>query len=83
MEQKNKNEEKWRAEAIGKIAAESQIDVPDVLIDQELEKMMAEFEQNIAAMGLQLETYLENIKKSKSEIASAWKETAEKRLRKK
>jgi len=81
LEQKNKNEEKWRAEAIGKIAAESQIDVPDVLIDQELEKMMAEFEQNIAAMGLQLETYLENIKKSKSEIASAWKETAEKRVR--
>ena len=81
LEQKNKNEEKWRAEAIEKIAAESQIDVPDVLIDQELEKMMAEFEQNIAAMGLQLETYLENIKKSKSEISKGWKETAEKRVR--
>jgi trigger factor len=81
LEQKNKNEEKWRAEAIEKIAAESQIDVPDVLVDQELEKMMAEFEQNIAAMGLQLETYLENIKKSKSEISKGWKETAEKRVR--
>jgi len=80
MEQKNKNEEKWRAEAIGKIAAESQIDLPDILVEQELEKMMAEFEQNIATMGLQLETYLENIKKSKSEITKGWQENAEKRV---
>jgi trigger factor len=81
LEQQSKNKEKWRGEAIDKIAAESQIDVPDVLVDQEIEKMMAEFEQNIAAMGLQLETYLENIKKSKSEIAKGWKETAEKRVK--
>lgn len=81
QEQQNKNKEKWRAEAIEKIVAESQIDVPDVLVDQEIEKMMAEFEQNIATMGLQLETYLENIKKSKSEIAKGWKETAEKRVK--
>ena len=81
LEQQNKSKEKWRAEAIEKIAAESQIDVPDVLVDQEIEKMMAEFEQNIAAMGLQLETYLENIKKSKSEISKGWKETAQKRVK--
>jgi trigger factor len=81
LEEQNKNKEKWRAGAIEKISAESQIDVPDVLVDQELEKMMAEFEQNIATMGLQLETYLENIKKSKSEITKGWKETAEKRVR--
>jgi trigger factor len=81
LEQQNKNKEKWRAQAIEKIAAESHIDLPDMLVDQELEKMMAEFEQNIAAMGLQLETYLENIKKSKSEITKGWKETAEKRVK--
>lgn len=81
LEQQNKNKEKRRAEAIEKIATESQIDVPDVLVDQELEKMMAEFEQNIATMGLQLETYLENIKKSKSEITKGWEETAGKRVK--
>jgi trigger factor len=80
-EQKKKNEEKWRTEAIGKIAAGSEIDLPEVLVDQELEKMMAEFEQNISQMGLKLETYLENIKKSKSEIVKGWRETAEKRVR--
>jgi trigger factor len=81
LEQKHKGTEKWRAEAIEKIAAESQIEIPDALVEQELEKMMAEFEQNIAAMGLQLETYLENIKKSKSDITKGWKEAAGKRVR--
>lgn len=81
IEQKKKNEEKWRTEAIEKIAAESGIDLPEILVEQELEKMMAEFDQNIARMGLKLETYLENIKKSKSEITKGWRETAEKRVR--
>jgi len=81
MEHKKKNEEKWRATAIEKIAAESQIDLPEILIEQELEKMMAELEQNIAGMGLSLDAYLENIKKSKSELTKGWKETAEKRVR--
>ena len=81
MEHKKKNEEKWRAQVIEKIAAESQIDLPKILIDQELEKMMAELEQNISGMGLTLDAYLENIKKSKSEISKGWKETAEKRVR--
>lgn len=81
LEQKKKSNEQWRQEAIEKIAAASPIEIPDVLIEQELEKMMAEFEQNIAGMGLKLETYLENIKKSKSEITNAWKKTAEKRVK--
>jgi trigger factor len=81
LEQEKKNEEKWRAAVIERIATGSQINLPDILVEQELDKMMAEFEQNIAQMGLKLETYLENIKKSKSEIVKGWQETAEKRVR--
>ena len=42
---------------------------------------MAELEQNIAGMGLSIDAYLENIKKSKSDLTKSWKETAEKRVR--
>jgi trigger factor len=77
MEHKKKNEEQWRTAAIEKIAAESQIELPDILIEQETDKMMAELEQNISGMGLALDTYLENIKKSKSDLAKGWQETAE------
>jgi len=81
LEQKKKNEDKWRTEAIEKIANSNQMEIPEVLLEGELEKMMAEFEQNIAGMGLTLDTYLENIKKSRSEIRKGWKETAEKRVK--
>jgi trigger factor len=81
MEHKKKNEEKWRADTVEKIAAESQIDLPEILVEQELEKMMTELEQNIAGMGLALDAYLENIKKSKSELTKSWQEAAEKRVR--
>jgi FKBP-type peptidyl-prolyl cis-trans isomerase (trigger factor) len=43
--------------------------------------MMAELEQNIAGMGLSIDAYLENIKKSKSDLTEGWKETAKKRVR--
>ena len=62
MEQKKKNEEKWRQEVIEKIISDCQTEIPDVLIESELEKMMAEFEQNISGMGMKLDDYLENIK---------------------
>jgi trigger factor len=80
LEEENKNKEKWRTEAIEKIVASSTLELPEILVEQEIEKMMAEFEQNIASMGLQMETYLDNIKKSKSEISKGWKETAQKRV---
>jgi trigger factor len=81
LERKKESEDKWRLEVIEKIIAESHIELPDILVEQELDKMMAEFEQNVAAMGLKLETYLENvIKKSKSEIRESWSEAAEKRV---
>jgi trigger factor len=81
LEQKKKSDEKRRTEIIEKIAAESQIDLPDILIEQETDKMMAELEQNISGMGLALDAYLENIKKSKSDLTKGWQETAEKRVR--
>ena len=81
IERKKRSEEKWRTDAVEKIASESEIELPEILVEQELEKMMAEFEQNIATMGLKLETYLENIKKSKIEIVKTWQEAAEKRVR--
>ncbi|MDD3487218.1 MAG: trigger factor [Candidatus Moranbacteria bacterium] len=81
LEQEKKESEKWRTETIEKIAGESKIELPDILIDQELEKMLGEMEQNIASMGMDLETYLGNIKKSKDELVEGWKDTAEKRVR--
>ena len=81
MEQKKKNEEKRRQDILEKIISECQIEIPDVLLESELEKMMAEFEQNIAGMGMKLDDYFTSIKKTRDEVRKGWKETAEKRVK--
>jgi trigger factor len=81
MEQKKKNEAKWQNEVIEKITSECQMEIPDVLLDAELEKMLAEFEGNIAGMGMNLDQYLENIKKTREEIKKDWEESAAKRIK--
>jgi len=81
MEKEKKDQEKWRAEAIEEIVKGSQMEIPDVLLEGELDKMMAEFEQNIAQMGMTMETYLTNLKKTKEELQKDWQEPAEKRVK--
>ncbi len=80
-EQEKKNWDKWRTRAIEEIIKSSQMEVPDTLIDSELDKMLAEFEQNISQMGTNLDSYLENIKKTKEDLKKDWQETAEKRVK--
>lgn len=66
------------AETIAKKAA---IDVPDALIESELEKMLREFEGNIAKMGMEFEKYLEHLKKTKDDFKKEWRGDAEKRVK--
>lgn len=81
MERKKKNEEKRRQEILEKVISEFQSEIPEVLIKNELEKMMAEFEQNIAGMGMKLDDYFRSIKKTQDEVRVGWKENAEKRVK--
>jgi trigger factor len=80
-EQKKKSEVKWQNDVIEKITADCQIEIPDVLLNAELDKMMGEFEQNISGMGMTLDQYLENIKKSREELRKDWEEAAMKRVK--
>ncbi|MDD5489850.1 MAG: trigger factor [Candidatus Moranbacteria bacterium] len=81
MEQKKKSEEKRRQEILEKIISECQTEIPDVLLESELEKMMAEFEQNIAGMGMKLDDYFTSIKKTRDVVRKGWMESAEKRVK--
>ncbi len=80
-EKEKKNQEKWRTEAIEEIVKSSQMEIPDILVNGELDKMMVEFEQNIAQMGMAMETYLSNLKKSKEDLQKDWQEPAAKRVK--
>ena len=64
-----------------KITSECGVEIPDVLLSAELDKMLAEFEQNIAGMGMNLNQYLEGVKKTRDELKKDWSDSAEKRIK--
>lgn len=70
-----------RMEIIGKIAEKARMEVPDVLIEREVEKMFQDLEARLAGSGLTLETYLEHLKKTRDELGNDWRGEAEKRVR--
>lgn len=80
-EKKKKSKAEWQNTAVEEITRECPLEIPDVLLESELDKMLAEFEQNISGMGMKLDQYLENIKKTRDEIRKDWKRAAEKRIK--
>jgi len=81
IEKKKKDETKWQNDVIEKITSECGVEIPDVLLSAELDKMLAEFEQNIAGMGMNLNQYLEGVKKTRDELKKDWSDSAEKRIK--
>jgi len=78
-EKENKAQQKKRMEILEGIIAKTKIVVPKILIESELDKMSAQFEGDIARMGLKFDEYLKHIKKTKEDLRKEWEKDAEKR----
>ena len=79
-EKEHKNKEKKRIEIINGVIKETKIELPEILIDAELRKMIAEMNDNISRMGLNFEKYLEQIKKTEDDLKKEWRADAENRV---
>jgi FKBP-type peptidyl-prolyl cis-trans isomerase (trigger factor) len=73
--------EKRRIKLLEKLIEETQVKLPQVLIDSELNRMFAQFEGDIANMGLKIEDYLKHIKKTPEDLRKDWLADAEKRAK--
>lgn len=80
-EKEAKESERLRLEIADKIASESDIDLPQVLVDAELDKMVAELKQGIENMGMKWEEYLAQIKKSEDDLRKDWLDQAARRVK--
>lgn len=78
-EKEYKAKEKKRIETIENIRRETKIDLPEVLVENELERMVHEFSAELARAGQTLEKYLSEIKKTEEDIKKEWKEKATER----
>lgn len=59
----------------------TKLTLPRILIDSELNKMMAQFQSDISRMGVSFDDYLKKIKKTEADLRKEWEETATKRAK--
>jgi FKBP-type peptidyl-prolyl cis-trans isomerase (trigger factor) len=78
-EKKAREIEKKRIALIDGILEKSEIEVPQMLISYEIDKMMYEFESNIAMTGMNFDDYLKSIKKTRDDYRKEWAEQGKKR----
>lgn len=80
-EKKQKDRERIRTELAGKVAENSEMDIPEALINFELDKMIGELKASVEDMGLDFDAYLQEIKKTSEDLKKEWRKNAEKRVK--
>ena len=70
-----------RAKLTDSIIEASTIELPQILIDHELNQMFAQMEDDLGRANLKMEDYLKHIKKTREEIKTEWTPAAEKRAK--
>jgi len=80
-EKEFKAKDKKRMSILEKILEDSKITMPKVLVENELRKMHAQFEDDIARAGLKVPDYLKHLKKTPEDLKKDWTPDAEKRAK--
>ncbi len=80
-EEENRARGEFREKIIGQIIKDSKMDVPELLLEEELDVMLKEFENNIERTGIKLDEYLKKLKATKEDIRKGWRGNAEDRVK--
>ncbi|MDP3726021.1 MAG: hypothetical protein Q8R36_02370, partial [bacterium] len=70
--------EKKRIAIIDGILKKTDVSLPAILVEGELDRMLARFKGNVSSMGSTFEEYLAQIKKTEAELRGGWRGDAEK-----
>ncbi|MDH4330314.1 MAG: trigger factor [Candidatus Moranbacteria bacterium] len=73
--------EKKRNDIVEELIKKIEVTIPKVLVDGEIQKMLYEFEGQIQGMGMTMDQYLEQIKKTRQDLEKNWMPQAEKRIK--
>ena len=80
-EKEHRAKEKKRLSLIEALAGEILAAVPRVLIESELDRMLAQMRHDIERMGLSFDEYLKHLKKSETDMRKEWEKDAEKKVK--
>ena len=91
IEKEFKNRGELRMKILDEICNQVKIELPEILVKSELEKMIVEYKENLKDMGLKWEDYLKSIKENQKEnspkieseddLKKLWENDAEKRAK--
>ncbi len=80
LEKEQKEKERLRVKIIEEITKESSVDIPEIMLQREIDNMFHEFEHQLSQSGMKIDDYLKQINKTKEEIGKDWEDRAKKRI---
>lgn len=81
-EKEDREQERFHQELLREVVARATYgEFPDVLVERELDTMLAELKEGVADLGLSFEVYLQQLKKNATELRDQWRPQALTRLR--
>jgi trigger factor len=81
LEKEQIEKEKLRSEVLEKLQSETKAEMPDTLVDGEIERLFAQTKADIERFGGKFEDYLVHIKKTEEELKNELREPATKRAK--
>jgi len=80
-EKEREEKDKRRSGIVEALISESEVELPDLLVDGEVDKMFEQFKGEIEHAGLSFEQYLKEIKKTAEDLKKEWRPSAERRVK--
>lgn len=80
-DKKNQAKEKRRVALADALAEKTSVELPDIMIESELDRNEAQFKADIERMGLKIEDYLNHAKKTIADLRAEWRPHAEKKAK--
>lgn len=71
----------WEEAVIAKAVENAQVEVPNVLVEREIDQVIHEFEHNLAYQGLNMEQYMQLAEKNEEAIRAEFTPAAQKRAK--
>jgi len=81
LEKENQQREKTRLKIIEGIIADTEVEIPEILIEAELDKILYKMESDISQMGLKFEDYLKHLNKQVADLRTDFRADADKRAK--
>lgn len=70
-----------RKRIVESVTKDSAVEIPEVLIENELNRMMSQLKHDLSHISLSFEDYLSKVKKTEEELLKEWREAAEQKVK--